>query len=67
MIDWEQHDKDQAAERDKREGYRSADYTGNECEHCGRNRVMNCQNGKHICEKCGWDNDAHEYSDYLSG
>lgn len=64
MIDWEQHDRDEAAKRAERDGYRAKDYTGEPCEKCGRNRVMNCENGKHVCEKCGWDNDAHEQSSY---
>lgn len=59
-------DEEDKAEREKREGFRAENYTGNGCEKCGRNRVMNCQNGKKICEKCGWDQNAHEYSEYLS-
>ena len=55
-----------AARRAKRDGYRSEDYTGIACNHCGRYRVMNCKNGMHVCEKCGWDNDKKEYTDYLS-
>ena len=59
-------DAEYEAERKKREGFRAFDYTGNACKNCGRNRVMNCANGRHICEKCGWDADKNEYSDYLS-
>ncbi len=46
--------------------YRAFDYTGEPCNNCARNRVMNCKNGKKVCEKCGWDNVAKEYTDYLS-
>ena len=59
-------DKEMEARRKHREGYRASDYTGDPCNNCGRNRVMNCVNGKHVCEKCGWDNIAKEYTDYLS-
>jgi len=62
----EQYDADMQAEQKHREGFRAADYTGVKCNNCGRNRVMNCVNGKKVCEKCGWDNVAMEYTDYLS-
>jgi hypothetical protein len=67
-FDWDQIDRDDAAERAKRDGYLAADYTGKRCLNtiCGRNRVMNCRNGRKICEKCGWDQDAKQYSDYLT-
>ncbi len=55
------YDKEVAAERVIRDGYRAADYTGKPCANCGRNRVMNCANGKHVCEKCGWDADENNY------
>ena len=55
--------RDDEAERKTREGFRSFDYTGEPCKNCGRNRVMNCHNGRHICEKCGWDADRNEYSE----
>lgn len=54
-------DKEQAEEKRIRDGYRAFDYTGEPCNNCGRNRVMNCANGKHVCEKCHWDNDLNEY------
>jgi uncharacterized OB-fold protein len=60
-YNWEQMDKDDAAERERRAGYRAKDYTGEKCENCGRVRVMNCDNGKHVCEKCAWNADTHEY------
>lgn len=61
----EASDAEYAANRLRREGYRSLDYTGKPCKKCQRNRVMNCRNGMHVCEKCGWDNDRDEYTDYL--
>jgi hypothetical protein len=64
MIDWAAYDADMEAERKKREGFRAPDYTGERCKNCRRNRVMNCVNGKHVCEKCGWDADANEYSEW---
>jgi ribosomal protein L37AE/L43A len=63
MIDMAAYDREMEAERVKRDGYRAFDYTGKTCNHCGRNRVMNCANGKHVCEKCNWDNDTNQYSD----
>lgn len=60
-INLEQWDADDKAEREKREGFRAPDYTGENCKNCGRNRVMNCVNGRHVCEKCGWDADKNEY------
>ncbi len=41
----------------------SKGYTGENCNNkdCGRNRVIPYANGKRICEKCHWDQDAHEY------
>lgn len=63
MIDWNEYDKQQEAERTKRDGFRAENYTGNACANCGRNRVMNCVNGRHVCEKCGWDADRNEYSE----
>lgn len=63
MINWAQYVADWEAERKTREGFRAPDYTGNKCKNCGRNRVMNCVNGRHVCEKCGWDADRNEYSE----
>jgi hypothetical protein len=42
----------------KETGYRQGDAI--ECENCHRHRVLSDPDG--ICEKCGWDNDAHEYA-----
>lgn len=44
---------DQRAEMKHREDW-NGDYNGQDCEKCGRNRVMQCSNGKRRCEKCGW-------------
>ena len=63
MTRYEQMGADDEAERKTREGFRSFDYTGEPCKNCGRNRVMNCHNGRHICEKCGWDADRNDYSE----
>lgn len=61
MNRFEEQDREDAAERAKREGYRATDYTCDKCKNCGRVRVMNCKNGKHVCEKCAWDADANQY------
>jgi ribosomal protein L37AE/L43A len=47
-------------------GYRSDSYSGESCKNCSRQRVMLCYNGRKICEKCGWDQEKNEYSDYLT-
>lgn len=39
-----------------------ADYDGNDCENCGRNRVLLYDNGRRICEKCNWDQVLDEYA-----
>lgn len=36
----------------------SPDYRGQNCKHCGRQRVL--VDG--VCEKCLWDNDADEFA-----
>lgn len=59
LIDWDAYDREVALVHERRAGYFSKDYTGNLCRNCGRNRVMNCANGKHVCEKCGWDADVN--------
>lgn len=61
-IDWESYDKAQRERDEWLDGFYATDYTGNKCENCGRNRVINCVNGRHVCEKCGWDADQHNYS-----
>jgi ribosomal protein L37AE/L43A len=40
----------------------SGDYDGTDCKHCGRERVMKCNNGRRVCEKCGWDQEADDYA-----
>jgi hypothetical protein len=62
-MNFADYDAECEAERKLREGFRAPDYTGNKCTNCGRNRVMNCVNGRKICEKCGWDNVADKYSE----
>lgn len=49
-----------------RAGYRFEDYNGTCCSNCDRARVMKCDNGKLVCEKCGWDQDTNTYTNYLS-
>lgn len=36
------------------------DYTGENCVHCGRERVL-IEDGRRVCEKCRWDQDAQAY------
>lgn len=38
-------------------------YTGEPCEKCGRYRVERYENGKEVCEKCGWCPQNNEYVD----
>lgn len=56
-------EEEEAQESSTREGFRAKDYTGDPCNNCNRVRVMNCNNGRHICEKCGWDADLNKYSE----
>ena len=67
MIDWAAYVKEQAAEKAIRDGFRAFDYTGEKCANCGRVRVLNCRNGRHICEKCNWDADRGEYCELTLG
>jgi|HubBroStandDraft_3_1064219.scaffolds.fasta_scaffold132191_2 hypothetical protein len=49
------------------EAYRdqwSGDYDGIECPNCRRLRMVKCTNGKRRCEKCNWDPDTGEYSEF---
>ena len=39
----------------------NGDYNGEDCENCGRERVMLCSNGKRLCEKCNWCPEDKEY------
>ena len=41
----------------------AADYDGTVCPNCNRERMMRCNNGRRICEKCNFDPDTNEYSD----
>lgn len=47
----------------KRDAYRWVEYTGDDCNNprCGRQRVGRVANGKRICDKCYWDQDALRY------
>ncbi len=40
------------------------DYDGTECPNCSRQRMLLCVNGKRRCEKCNWDPDTKNYSEY---
>jgi ribosomal protein L37AE/L43A len=42
----------------------SGDYDGTDCPNCKRLRMMKCTNGKRRCEKCNWDPDAGDYSEF---
>jgi ribosomal protein L37AE/L43A len=42
----------------------NGDYDGTDCPNCGRLRMLKCSNGKRRCEKCNWDPDAGDYSEY---
>ena len=47
------------------EGYWSrgcADYDGTDCANCGRERVEKYSNGRRVCEKCNWDQEAQDYA-----
>ncbi len=39
----------------------AGDYNGEGCDKCARLRVMLCNNGKRVCEKCRWSPDEGEY------
>lgn len=61
-MDWAAYDAEQKREDEIRAGFRAPDYTGDKCKNCGRVRVMNCVNGRHVCEKCHWDADRNDYA-----
>ena len=42
----------------------AGNYDGTDCPKCGRERVLECNNGKRRWEKCNWDPDANTYSDH---
>jgi molybdenum cofactor biosynthesis enzyme MoaA len=59
VMDWneaiaEERLRAEAKTRDLTGGYR----TPADCENCARARVL--ESG--VCEKCYWDNDAHDYA-----
>jgi hypothetical protein len=39
----------------------NGDYNGEDCEKCGRERVLLCNNGKRRCEKCNWCPETQRY------
>lgn len=51
--------------------WRDGNYTGADCENCGRERVMLCTDPKgaerRVCEKCMWDQDRHDYANEREG
>ena len=57
LFDYQKED-----EKKKRE-WQLGDYVG-ECPNCGRQRLCECTNGKHRCEKCNWCPELEEYIDY---
>lgn len=42
----------------------AGDYDGTNCPNCTRLRMMKCSNGKRRCEKCNWDPDINDYSNF---
>ena len=54
----QQQDEDDALEY----AWKLGDYTGKDCENCGRERVCYCPNGKRRCEKCNWCPELNEYA-----
>ena len=47
----------------RRKEWALGDYTGEDCENCGRQRVCRCANDKRRCEKCNWCPDEKQYVD----
>lgn len=39
-----------------------AEYDGTDCTKCGRQRVEKYANGRRVCEKCMWDQEAGDYA-----
>lgn len=39
----------------------NGDYNGEDCQQCGRNRVLLCSNRKRRCEKCNWCPETQQY------
>jgi ribosomal protein L37AE/L43A len=37
------------------------DYVAEPCPNCGRERLCECENGMHRCEKCNWCPELGEY------
>lgn len=38
-------------------------YSSKPCPNCGRVRLERYENGKEVCEKCGWSPQEHRYVD----
>ena len=45
----------------ERKDWSASRYASFDCQKCGRQRVLECQNGKHWCEKCYWVVEDKEY------
>ena len=56
-------DKDEERYERLYDEYSAEEYTGKSCKKCGRYRVLKCNNGKHICEKCAYDQNENSFSD----
>lgn len=52
-----------AAQEARRSEWCLGEYTGEDCEKCGRERVCKCENGKRRCEKCNWCPEEQRYVD----
>jgi hypothetical protein len=50
---------------DKHHWWSYGNYTGEDCPHCGRRRLMLCEdnqgNERIICEKCNWEPAINDY------
>jgi hypothetical protein len=53
----------QEEEDRRRKEWALGDYTAEDCENCGRQRVCRCDNGKRRCEKCNWCPEEKRYVD----
>jgi hypothetical protein len=54
--------KQREREDAERAAWALGDYTGEDCERCGRARVCRCPNGKRRCEKCNWCPEDCDYA-----
>lgn len=60
ISDWHEEE-----ERERRQW--DGNYDGTTCSNCNRLRVLLCANGKRVCEKCAWDQEAADYAAVPSG